>query len=132
MSKQKRRRPGKTKKRRTRSIEHIRTSIEGTVEEEVVSTEDVEQEESRVASSTSPGGVPLWRAILSEPIALGIAVVIFFRPWRDGLTYPAFNAYYLWVIILLTAFWGARLLLRGETIRFRTPIFLFAPIYSWP
>lgn len=69
---------------------------------------------------------PLWRQLMKEPIALGLALMVFFRPWRDGMTYPSFNVYFLWVVILLTALWGARLLFRGEPIRFGQPIGLFA------
>lgn len=66
------------------------------------------------------------RAVLREPLAWGVALVIFLRPWVDGLTYPTFNTYYLWAIIVLTALWGARLLLRGEPLRHRVPIALLA------
>ncbi len=66
----------------------------------------------------------LLRAIRQEPLALGIAVFIFARPWADGLTYFSFNLYYLWFLIGLTALWGARQLMRGQTIRGVTPMSL--------
>ena len=60
-------------------------------------------------------------AIRQEPLALGIAVFIFLRPWVDGMTYLSFNLYYLWSLIALTALWGARQLMRGQTIRGTVP-----------
>lgn len=66
----------------------------------------------------------LLAAIRQEPLALGIAVFIFFRPWVDGITYLSFNLYYLWFLIGLAALWGARQLMRGETIRGAVPISL--------
>ena len=38
-----------------------------------------------------------------EPYALLIALVIFFRPWRDGVTYPSFNFYFCWPLFILAA-----------------------------
>lgn len=73
-----------------------------------------------------PETLPLWKAVGREYVAIGIALVIFFRPWRDGLTYPAFNTYFLWATVFLTGLWGFRLLLRGERVRFGAPIALFS------
>ncbi len=70
--------------------------------------------------------VSLWRAVAREPVALGLAAVVFFRPWRDGLTYVSFNTYFLWLIIALAALWGVRLLLRGGPLRHAIPLALFA------
>lgn len=69
---------------------------------------------------------PLWRMVLNEPLAIGVALVVFFRPWRDGITYHAFNTYFLWATLILAALWGARLLMRGRPLRFPVPVLLFA------
>ena len=69
---------------------------------------------------------PFWMPLVREPIALGIALYVLFRPWRDGLTYPSFNTYFLWLALFMTALWAARQLMRGEPIRFRAPLALFA------
>lgn len=59
-----------------------------------------------------------WRAWRSEGLAWGLALLILLRPWRDGLTFRTDNFYYLWFIALLFALYLARVLLRGQTIRF--------------
>jgi O-antigen ligase len=84
------------------------------------------------ADSENPS---LLRAIRQEPLALGIAAFIFARPWTDGLTFFSFNLYYLWFLIGLTALWGARQLMRGQTIRGITPmslllLFLFVTLLT--
>ncbi len=50
---------------------------------------------------------------------------IFLRPLRDGLTFPGFNAYFSAFVIVIMALWCARMLIRGETIRYPVPIALF-------
>lgn len=67
---------------------------------------------------------PLWRRILGEPVALGLVLLVFLRPWRDGLTFPSFNAYYIWIVMIIGALWFARMLVRGEAVRFPVPIAL--------
>ncbi len=56
--------------------------------------------------------------------AVGLAVLGFLRPWLDGYTYPRDNVYFLWAAGVLFAFWSARVMLRGERIRFKTPLSL--------
>jgi len=75
------------------------------------------------ADSAATAG-PLWRAVAAEPIALGLALFILWRPWRDGLTFPAFNAYYAAIVLVVAALWVARCLLRGESLRFPAPLAL--------
>lgn len=69
---------------------------------------------------------PFWRALGGEPVAIGIAIFIFLRPWIDGLTFVSFNAYYIAGILLIAALWGVRTLVRGESIRFAIPLGLLA------
>ncbi len=56
--------------------------------------------------------------------SLGLAVLLIFRPWLDGYTYPADNAYFVWGAILLAALCAARTALRGTPIRGRMPLVL--------
>ena len=69
---------------------------------------------------------PLWRAVLAEPVAIGLAIFALLRPWRDGLTFPPFNIYFIALILLVAALWGARMLLRNESISYPVPAALFA------
>ncbi len=68
--------------------------------------------------------VPWWREILREPVALGLIPVILLRPFSDGPTYPTNNLYFVVGVMALLAVWGVRMLLRGEPIRFATPMLL--------
>jgi len=68
--------------------------------------------------------LPWWREILDEPIALGLVPLILLRPFSDGPTYPTNNFYWVVGIMALLAVWGARMLLRGDTVRFATPLLL--------
>lgn len=65
------------------------------------------------------------KAVWHEPLAWGVGLLVFFRPWRDGITYPAFNTYFLWLIVGMAALWAARQLLRGTPLRHGVPILLF-------
>lgn len=99
------------KKKKARSSEAPRT------------IEDSATPSSETASS---GTQPIWRALLSEPVAIGLAIFVLLRPWRDGLTFPPFNIYYSALILLIAALWATRMLLRNETIKFPVPAALFA------
>ena len=66
------------------------------------------------------------RAIAAEPVAIGLAIVIFFRPWRDGITYPSFNHYFLFAVLIVAALWGVRLLTRGGRLYNLAPTLLLA------
>lgn len=74
------------------------------------------------------GMLSLIAAAVVHPSA-GIGVLLLFRPWLDGYTYPGDNVYFLWAIFFLTALWAARLLLRGESFRFVTPLALFLAFF---
>ena len=69
---------------------------------------------------------PLWRALSSEPVAIGLSLFVLLRPWRDGLTFPPFNGYFAAFIVFLAALWGARLLMRNERIAYPLPTALLA------
>ncbi|NLF58563.1 MAG: O-antigen ligase family protein [Candidatus Hydrogenedens sp.] len=47
----------------------------------------------------------------------GLALLMLFRPWNDGYTYPVDNYYFLAGIYILSALWLVRLLLRGGRIQ---------------
>ncbi|MCH7960468.1 MAG: hypothetical protein IID08_10060, partial [Candidatus Hydrogenedentes bacterium] len=47
----------------------------------------------------------MWRHILAEPFAIGLAVFVFFRPWRDGMTFVSFNFYFAFFVFILSAVW---------------------------
>ncbi|GMW03660.1 MAG: hypothetical protein AMXMBFR84_47940 [Candidatus Hydrogenedentota bacterium] len=51
-----------------------------------------------------------WRSIsLNEWVsAILIGLVVFLRPWNDGITYPDRNAYFLFVILAACVFWAVR------------------------
>ncbi len=59
-------------------------------------------------------------------MALGLGLLIVLRPWRDGLTFPAFNAYFFAIVLALGAAWCARGLLRPVSLRAPVPLFLLA------
>lgn len=69
---------------------------------------------------------PWWRAVLREPIALGLTVPIIVRPWLDGVTYPTDNFYFVWAVILLFTLWGVQVLFRGLSVRFLLPTGILA------
>jgi O-antigen ligase len=73
---------------------------------------------------SASGSQPLWRRLLGEPVAWGVAIIVFLRPIRDGITFPTSNTYFLWLILFLFALWAARVLLRSEGIRRGTPLAL--------
>lgn len=60
----------------------------------------------------------------SEPLALGLGLLIVLRPWRDGLTFVAFNAYFYALILILAALWCARGLLRPAPLRSPAPLMI--------
>ncbi|MFP4171687.1 MAG: O-antigen ligase family protein [Candidatus Hydrogenedentota bacterium] len=69
--------------------------------------------------------VPLWRRILGEPIALGLAAILLARPWVDGIVYPFYNLYFFAAIVLMFAGWAFyRVVLQGEPFRFPAPTLL--------
>lgn len=56
--------------------------------------------------------------------AVGLGILIFLRPFRDGVTWEYDNFYFLWGIIVLFTVWGIRAVLRGENLRFRRHVYL--------
>ncbi len=60
--------------------------------------------------------------------SVGIAVLVLFRPWIDGYTFPTDNLCFVAGVFVLTAFWAVRLVLRGGRIcglRFAVPLALW-------
>lgn len=58
---------------------------------------------------------PVWPDYL---MAGGLALVVIVRPWRDGATFQGFNAYFVWLIMALAAFWAARVVFKESAFRF--------------
>jgi O-antigen ligase len=71
-------------------------------------------------------GISFWRGLAAEPVALGLGLLVVLRPWRDGLTFTAFNAYYFALVLALTAAWCARGLLRPVSLRSPVPVAILA------
>ena len=60
--------------------------------------------------------------------SIGIAVLVLFRPWIDGYTFPTDNLYFVAGVFVLTAFWAVRVALRGGRIR---GLCFAAPLALW-
>jgi len=63
--------------------------------------------------------------------SVGIAVLVLFRPWIDGYTFPTDNLYFVSGVFVLTALWAVRVALRGGRIRglaFAAPLALFLAV----
>lgn len=67
-----------------------------------------------------------WQRILREPVAIGVSLLVFARPWFDGLTRPALNTYFLWGIIILAGLWAVRMLYKRQAIHHVWHLGLFA------
>jgi len=77
---------------------------------------------ARSTNGAAGAEVSFWRGLWNEPVALGLGLLICLRPWRDGLTFTAFNAYYFVIVLILGAAWAARSLLRPSPLRAAVPI----------
>ncbi len=60
--------------------------------------------------------------------SVGIAVLVLFRPWIDGYTFPTDNLYFVAGVFVLTAFWAVRVALRGGRVR---GLAFAAPLALW-
>lgn len=69
-----------------------------------------------VGEGPSTGGI--W----TEPVALGLGLLILLRPWRDGLTFVAFNSYFYALVLAVAALWCARGLMRPAALRATVPL----------
>lgn len=65
-------------------------------------------------------------ALAREPIAIGLALFVLVRPWKDGLTFAHFNVYFTGWIFVLSTYFMVRMVVRGEKIRNPIPVALFA------
>ncbi|MBX7258096.1 MAG: O-antigen ligase family protein [Candidatus Hydrogenedentes bacterium] len=55
-----------------------------------------------------------------------LGILIFLRPWYDGLTFPETNFTFLWGYVILAALLASRLIFARESIRFVVPTGIFA------
>ncbi len=58
-------------------------------------------------------------------IVIAFAAVLFFRPFVDGIVWPATNSYFAWAICLVFAAWSGRVLLKGGTLRGGLPMGIY-------
>ncbi len=92
---------------------------------------DKKDEDVRAASSpAAPPSLGSWlgdgASVRELVYALGLGVLIFFRPWYDGITFPDTNFTFLWGYVILIALLASRLLFAREPIRFVLPTGIFA------
>lgn len=73
-----------------------------------------------------PRDEPPWRSVLREPVAIGLTPLILFRPWLDGITYPAANFYFVWGVVALACIFVVRMLVHGSEPRFKLGTALLA------
>ncbi len=59
-------------------------------------------------------------------IAAAIGLILFFRPFIDGITHPEYNVTFTWVAAAIAAFWGAMVLIGRMRVRFLLPVSLLA------
>lgn len=59
-------------------------------------------------------------------IAAGLGLILFLRPWFDGITYPEYNVPFTWACGALAAFWAVMVLLGRMHVRFLLPVSLLA------
>ncbi len=55
-------------------------------------------------------------------VAVGLALIVFYRPQIDGMTFPDKNPYFLAAIVALTVVWGVAQIVRREPLRFGVAI----------
>jgi len=72
--------------------------------------------------SASPDHASSGGGVWSEPLALGLGLLVILRPWRDGLTFVSFNAYFYALVLALAALWCARGLLRPARLGAPVPV----------
>jgi hypothetical protein len=56
--------------------------------------------------------------------AIGVIVMLLFRPWLDGYTYPTDNIYFVWAIFYLATLWSVQSLFRGRRLYGLVPLAL--------
>lgn len=59
-------------------------------------------------------------------LAAGIGLIVFLRPWRDGVTYPEANVPFTWASAVLAVFWAILVLFGRMRVRFMLPVSLLA------
>lgn len=71
---------------------------------------------TKPSPTDAPG--PAWLGVRLPPltetaVALALGVLIFFRPWHDGITYPERNVWFTWGIAGTAVFWSLVCLVRS-------------------
>ncbi|NUM53913.1 MAG: O-antigen ligase family protein [Candidatus Hydrogenedentes bacterium] len=59
-------------------------------------------------------------------LAVGVGLIVFVRPWRDGMTYPEYNVTFTWACAALAAYWAVMVLTGRMQVRFVLPVSLLA------
>ncbi|MCC6155671.1 MAG: O-antigen ligase family protein [Candidatus Hydrogenedentes bacterium] len=59
-------------------------------------------------------------------IAAAIGLILFFRPFIDGITHPEYNVPFTWAAAAIAAFWCVMVLLGRMQVRFLSPVSLLA------
>ncbi|PCJ51251.1 MAG: hypothetical protein COA73_17970, partial [Candidatus Hydrogenedentota bacterium] len=90
------------------------------------SSQEISVDAAEVVSRETSGEHSVWRSVLHEYVALGLALLLVFRPMRDGVTYPSFNLYLMAIIWVLAILVLIPVFRRGQAIRCRIPLGLFA------
>lgn len=73
----------------------------------------------------APARPSIVRGVFNEPVALLLALFVVLRPWRDGMTYPHFNVFYVVAIAAVAVGFFAYRCVKGQGFRFGSPIALF-------
>ncbi|MDZ4857827.1 MAG: O-antigen ligase family protein [Candidatus Hydrogenedentes bacterium] len=59
-------------------------------------------------------------------LAFGVGIIIFLRPWYDGITYAEYNVTFTWACAALAALWAVLVLVGRMQVRYVTPIALLS------
>jgi hypothetical protein len=62
--------------------------------------------------------------LFKEPIAIGLAIMVFLRPWRDGITYPSTSYFFVGFTAILCIYLAARMFIEKDSIKAITPLSL--------
>ncbi|MBI5094190.1 MAG: hypothetical protein HZB26_17340, partial [Candidatus Hydrogenedentes bacterium] len=95
------------------------------LEAPITGAETLEVESGAFESSgLQDSSIPWWREVIREPAALLLSIIVLLRPWRDGVTFPYENAYFVWAIVVAVTIWAIGALRRGDVIRCIRPVSL--------
>ena len=85
------------------------------------------KQEKDASRPSELGWIKPWTSEYAVVILFGL--ILFLRPFVDGLVWPISNSYFAWAMALVFAIWAARTVLSGSTIRVGLPLMLFG-IYA--